>query len=179
MTDERPPLLVPVRLPVDWLPPPPTPSSRPFVTLAAVCDRALTDKSDDVSLIRLVDRIEVAYRQPSTAVDTTGRLALTREQYLIRTDHVLVIVVKGVGSTVTHELGIVETQTDGERQVMDRFQFDLPPATGADEYVTSATFLLNLVLRNRKEDGLIWLEIFLDDDYATRIPLEVVRSREG
>lgn len=136
----------------------------PHLQFAVLCERVLQESDGTLSLIRIVDRINVAVQAigPSGATSSLPPLA----PFVPLT---LAISFKSGDATTTRQLGVRIQTPSG---------FRLP------DYSASVAFEggdrgVNVILPMQfpaQDDGLYWFEIELDGNPVTRVPLRVVKQ---
>jgi hypothetical protein len=132
-------------------------SDGPFVALATFCERALQEKDGVLSLIRIVDRIEVTRKgKEASAEMSPGGFNLT-----------LCIGLKSGGARGRHRLEL--RMEDPSGQISDLVAIDV--LFEKDDHGTQAVFQIPTPL---SQDGLYWVHVVLGKQQLTRIPLRVV-----
>ena len=129
----------------------------PFVQVAGFCDHVIEDKTDTLSLIRLIDR--VFHRAPST---TPGVM----EPF--HWNGTLVISLKAGSAQGSHRLRVVPV--DSSQQTL--------PSLEVPILFESPDRGISVVLRvaiDIQYEGIYWFDVYLgDSQLLTRIPLRVV-----
>lgn len=133
----------------------------PYLSAALLCDTVLEDKSGTLSLIRIVDRLNVSpppgapERMPPTPFNThlvvSFKSGMARGQYTLR-----ITITSPSGAEATH--------------------LTLPVLFEGEDRGVNAVVRLEMVL---EEYGLFWFGVYLNDVPFTRIPLRVVYHRIG
>ncbi len=131
--------------------------SGPYVQIACVCQVALLDNTGSLSVIKVTDRIQV--------IGTTPEMQPQPLQH-----YQLAIILKAGDRRETHTIRIIPVLPSGTR---------LPPAEisalfEGDERGVSIVTPLGLVVT---EQGLYWLEVYLEEQLLTRIPLRILYAR--
>ncbi len=134
--------------------------SGPYLILAAFCEQVIEDKAGVLSLIRVVDRLNISATGPD-APDNMPRATLT---------WTLVISLKSGQARGTH---------------MIRIQPELPSGIRLDPLILSGHFeggnrgqnLLTRMQMVLEMPGIYWFRIYFDDLFMTQIPVEVIYSR--
>lgn len=132
----------------------------PFLALAVFCEQVIEDKSGVLSLIRIVDRLLVS-TYGSTAPDQMPATPLS---------WTLVLSFKSGEARGSHPIKI---------------EPELPAGLRLQPLILSAHFEggnrgQNIIYRlNMKLEmpGVYWFRIYVDDQFVTQIPMEVIYSR--
>ena len=132
----------------------------PYLTVAAFCEQVIEDKSGVLSLIRVVDRLTVA-AQGATAPEEMPPAVL---------NWALVLCMKSGDARGSHAVKI---------------EPELPSGIKIPSITLSAHFEggnrgVNLITRlNLKLEmpGIYWFKVYVDDQFLTQIPVEVIYSR--
>lgn len=132
----------------------------PYLKMAVLCERALQERDGAISVIRVVDRVtQVASgtNAPEEMPPLTGRFTA-------------VIMLVAGSSRGSSELRIdVELPMGITRRVAAASVF-----LEGEERATN--LLLNLAMTFRSP-GLYWFNLYLDNQFLTRIPLRVMYQR--
>ena len=134
--------------------------SGPYLTLAAFCELVIEDKSGVLSLIRVVDRMNITSQGP-TAPDQMPTAALT--WFLV--------------------LSFKSGEARGTIPV--KIEPELPSGMKLSPISLSAHFEggnrgVNIISRlNMKLEmpGIYWFWVYVNDIFVTKIPVEVIYSR--
>lgn len=132
----------------------------PYLTNATFCEQVIEDKSGVLSLIRLVDRIEV----------TRGGPEVPDEMPPYALDWFLVITLKSGDARGTHSVKIEPTLPSGEK---------LSPVT-LSAHLEGGNRGMNLISRINMElrmPGVYWFKVYIGDEFVTQVPIEVIYSR--
>jgi hypothetical protein len=133
--------------------------SGPYVQLATFCDRVLQEQDGVLSIIRMVDRINVS----AQGTDAPAELPDSR----VKTT--LVVILKSDDARGRHELKI---------------RVNLPSGQTAEEQKLDVIFDgdergVNLILEMEFAviEGLYWFDVLLNEQLLTRVPLRVSYQR--
>ncbi len=134
----------------------------PFINAAFFCERVIEDKEGVLSAIRIVDRVlNVATGLDTPAAMPPMPVALT-----------LLITLKSGAAKGRNDVRITVERPSGIRS-------DLASALsvvleGDDR---GANLVMNLGL-TMTEEGLYWFDVFVDEVFATRVPLRILYQRQ-
>ena len=134
----------------------------PYISVAALCDAVLDEKSGRLSCIRFLDRVDVELsgaeealaELPAIAVQIWGLISMKSGSF------------KG-----KKMVSIVLIKPSGE---------DAAPVRNFPAVFQGGEHGINLILQfaiDTKEGGLYWFDILLDGERATRIPLKITVQR--
>lgn len=130
---------------------------RPYLIAALICEKVLQEKDGSLSIIRIADKLmyEMMEGAPEGARPTFQLEGL--------------VSIKSGPATRTFNLRVVFNSPSG-----NKFE---PPSSkivleGGDH---GQNLILKMVI-GLKEDGLYWLDVMVDSDVLTRIPLLVERK---
>jgi len=132
----------------------------PYIQVAAFCDTVIEDKSNAISLIRIVDSITHTEARPDAPED------MPSFTYVLK----LVIMVKSGAARGRHELIVVPELPSGETKTpfITSVYFE-----GEDRGVhVIANIPFTFVL-----EGLHWFHVSLGDTLLTKIPFKVLYNR--
>jgi len=138
----------------------PDDSIGPLITVAAFCERILDEKDSVPSLIRLVDRI-ILHLPPSPLKTDTGEPV----EPSIEISFYIRLTTFRVGGT--YELLLVMKNPSGKETEVVRHPITLEQNKSGLNFKAALTLGI-------KEAGLYWMRIFLDNQFFTQIPLEVL-----
>jgi hypothetical protein len=133
-----------------------TAESKPYLQAALLCEHALREKDDVLSVIRIVDRWtfktskrDAGGQPPPFAVQCTG-----------------VVILKSGGFKGKKTISMHLNSPSGERNLLVGV-----PATfeGQDHGVS---VVISLTMRV-PEEGLYWIDVLLDDEQVTRMPMRI------
>jgi hypothetical protein len=134
-------------------------SGGPYLQVAVICERALEEKDGAISIIRIIDRVtvtpvghDVPEKMPETPVSFVLVASFKSGEFRGKKD--LKIVLKEAGSR----------DTEGKTLIL------LPLTFEGDE--KGANVILNSVMQTKTE-GVHWFEIFLDNNFYSKVPLKV------
>lgn len=139
----------------------PDPSQGPWVSFAVLCEKIIEDKTGRLSLINIVDQVNFT---PPQGEDISGQIPAVTIR-LIAAVGFKAGILKGPADI---KLGLVKPngETGPTLTVSVLFQ--------GDERGTNLTTEMNLILG---EEGLYWLEVYVANQFMTRIPLRLAYQR--
>lgn len=137
------------------------PIAGPYLQTAVFCEQVLEEKTGTISLIRIIDRIQV-----TTPPGSFGQIVLPP------VTPIAVIALKSGSARGSHQLTIRQEAPNGMKQaaVVLTVLFE-----GEDRGV-------NVILPvpvGTDVEGLHWFEVLLDDQLLTKMPLRIVHQRIG
>lgn len=132
----------------------------PYLTLATFCEQVIEDKSGVLSLIRIVNRMNISAQGPTAPEEMPPA---TLNWFLV--------------------LGLKSGEARGSQGV--RVEPELPsgvklPAITLSAHFTGGSQGVNLISRlNVKLEmpGIYWFRIYVNDVFLTQVPIEVIYSR--
>lgn len=132
----------------------------PFVQVACICETAINDKTNTISLIRVIDTITQRTRGNNPSQDMPP----------ITFQGKLVIMLKSGRAQGRHELNVIPELPSGETQnpITLSVHFD-----GEEK---GANLISNLNYTFTQE-GLHWFRVYVDGEVLTAIPLRVKYER--
>ena len=132
----------------------------PYIATAVFCETLLTEASGVLTLVRIVDRMT------STAVGPNA----PEEMPPTRLNWTLVIALKSGDARGSHPVKITPQLPSGEtlRPVILSAHFE-----GGNKGVN----LLSQLDMQLPMPGIYWFHIHVDDQFMTKVPLEVIYSR--
>ncbi|MEP6911989.1 MAG: hypothetical protein ABI923_04495 [bacterium] len=139
----------------------PDSSSGPYVTVAALCEKTIEDKLGRLSLINIVDQINISPPQGTPAPEQMPQVSIQL---------VVVVSLKAGILTGQQNLKLTVVRPEGERGP----SVTTPVLFQGDERGTN--LITNLGLQFEKE-GLYWIDIEVADQLVSRIPLRVLYQR--
>lgn len=134
--------------------------SGPYITVATFCEQVIEDKAGVLSLIRIVDRMEITAQGPAAPEEMPPQII----------NWFLVLILKSGMARGSHEIKIVT---------------ELPSGITIDPVILSAhleggnrgkNFVSRLGMKI-EEPGIYWFKIYVGDQFYTQVPLEVIYSR--
>jgi len=137
------------------------PASGPYVSLAVLCEKTIEDKMGRLSLINIIDQINIAAPQGAPAPEQMPQVAV---------QIVAVVSLKAGILKGTQNVKLSLVRPDGQIGP----SMTTPALFQGDERGTN--IITNLGLQF-EQDGLYWLDVFVQDSLVTRIPLRVVYQR--
>ncbi|MDO8673827.1 MAG: hypothetical protein Q7O66_20650 [Dehalococcoidia bacterium] len=132
----------------------------PYVQVAALCERVLTEADGVTSLIRIVDRITHAAHGPGAP----------QEMPEFRLSLFLVVVLKSGSAKGRHEITITPELPSGEPLTSISSSIMLEGEGKGAQVVTQLNMPFGL-------EGLYWFNVKFDSRVISRLPLEVRYSR--
>jgi len=132
----------------------------PFLTVATFCEQVIEDKSGVLSLIRIVDRMNISTQGPTSPENMPPAML---NWFLV--------------------LNFKSGEARGSLPV--KIEPELPSGIRLEPMMLSAHFEggnrgANIVSRiNMKLEmpGIYWFRIYLNDEFLTQVPVEVIYSR--
>lgn len=132
-------------------------SNGPWVSFAVLCEKTIEDKDGRLSLINIVDQVNFAPAQGQEIPSKMPAIPIK----LIAAVGFKAGVLKGPASI---KLGLVKPNGESGPTLTVSALFQ------GDERGTNLVTEMNLVL---DEEGLYWIEVFVADQFMTRIPLRL------
>ena len=132
----------------------------PYLITAAFCEQVIEDKSGVLSLIRIVDRMNITAQGPTAPEDMPP-------------------------ATLNWFLALIMKSGDARGSHPIKIEPELPSGMRLNPIELSAHFEggnrgVNLIARlNMKLEmpGIYWFRIYVGDQFLTQIPVEVIYSR--
>lgn len=133
----------------------------PYLNVATFCEQVIEEKSGVLSLIRMVDRINVTASGPTVPESMPPQ---TLKWFLV-------ISMRTGAARGTHTIKIEPELPSGIRQspLLLSVHFE-----GGENQGQNVVTKINMPLQ---EPGLYWFRIYLDDQFLTQVPVEVVFSK--
>ena len=132
----------------------------PYLTVATFCEQVIEDKSGVLSLIRIVDRMNVSTQGPTAPDDMPPALL----------NWFLVLTMKSGETRGSHDIKIEPELPSGIRLPAVILSAHFEGGNRGQNLVTK----LNLKL---EMPGIYWFRIYVDNQFLTQIPVEVIYSR--
>lgn len=132
----------------------------PFLTLATFCEQVIEDKSGVLSLIRVVDRMNITVQGP-TAPEEMPPATL---------NWVLVLSMKSGEARGSHPIKIEPELPSGTRLSPISLSAHFEGGNRGQNIITRLNMRLDM-------PGIYWFRIYVDDQFLTQIPIEVIYSR--
>ena len=132
----------------------------PYLTVATFCEQVIEDKSGVLSLIRVVDRMNITTQGP-TAPEQMPTTTL---------NWFLVLILKSGEARGSYPVKIEPELPTGVR---------LTPMT-LSAHFEGGSRGVNIISRldmKLEMPGVYWFRIYLGDDFLTQVPVEVIYSR--
>lgn len=132
----------------------------PYLNVAAFCEQVIEDKSGVLSLIRIVDRINIT-AQGSTAVEEMPATPLNWS---------LVLTLKSGEARGSHTIKIEPEIPSGIRLPPMSLSVHFEGGNRGQNIISRLNMLLQM-------PGIYWFRIYVDDQFLTQVPVEVIYSR--
>jgi hypothetical protein len=132
----------------------------PYLSVAAFCEQVIEDKSGVLSLIRIVDRMNVTAQGPSAPPEMPPS----------NLNWTLVLTLKSGEARGSHEVKIVPELPSGETIPPSIFSVHLEGGNRGANLISRINMLLTM-------PGVYWFKIYIDDEFITQLPIEVIYSR--
>lgn len=132
----------------------------PYLTIATFCEQVIEDRSGVLSLIRVVDRKVVTVQ----GVDAPEQMPAAD------LDWTLVLNLKSGEVQGSHPLKIVPQLPSGETLSPVLLSVHFEGANRGQNVVTRVNMKLEM-------PGIYWFKIYIDDEFLTQVPVEVIYSR--
>lgn len=132
----------------------------PYLNVAAFCEQIIEDKSGVLSLIRIVDRMQI----------TVQGAAAPSEMPPTMLNWILVLVFKSGDARGSHDVKIEPELPSGIRLQPIVLPAHFEGGNRGANIVTRVNMPLQM-------PGVYWFRILLDDQFVTQIPVEVIYSR--
>ncbi len=139
----------------------PDPSQGPWVSFAVLCEKTIEDKLGRLTLINIVDQINFTPPQGQDAAD---------QPLVVPIRLVAAIGFKGGILKGSSEIKLQFIKPDGERGA----SMGVSVLFQGDERGTNLVTDLSLTLN---EEGLYWIEVYVQEQFMTRIPLRLAFQR--
>ncbi len=139
----------------------PDPSQGPWISFAVLCEKTIEDKLGRLTLINIVDQVNFS---PQQGQDTP--------------DQPLAIPIQLVAA-IGFKGGILKGPAEVKLQIVKPDGDSGPSITASvlfqgDERGTNIITNMNMVL---SDEGLYWIEVFVQNQFMTRIPLRLAIQR--
>ena len=132
----------------------------PYLNVAAFCEQVIEDKSGVLSLIRIVDRMNIIAQGP-TAPEQMPPANL---------NWFLVLIMKSGEARGSHPIRIELETPSGIRSQSISFSAHFEGGNRGTQTISQ----LNMRLET---PGIYWFRIHIDDQFMTQVPVEVIYSR--
>lgn len=133
----------------------------PWISFAVLCEKTIEDKSGRLSLINIVDQVNVSAQSAQGVPEQMPQVTIK----LIAAVGFKAGVLKGANDI---KLALVRPNGEAGPSITVSALFQ------GDERGTNFLTEMNL---NLAEEGLYWLDVFLQDQLMTRIPLRLAYQR--
>lgn len=132
----------------------------PYLNLATFCEQVIEDKSGVLSLIRIVDRMYVSAYGPS-APDEMPPANL---------NWFLVISLKSGEARGSQTIKIIPELPSGLNKEPVTLSAHFEGGTRGQNIISRVNMKLEM-------PGIYWFKIYLEDQFLTKVPVEVIYSR--
>ncbi|MBI4294897.1 MAG: hypothetical protein HY669_01870 [Chloroflexi bacterium] len=132
----------------------------PYLSVAAFCEQVIEDKSGVLSLIRIVDRLNIISQGP-TVPETMPSATINWS---------LVLILKSGKARGSHPVKIETELPSGMK---------LPPVIliAHFEGENRGVNIISKLAMKLEMPGVYWFKVYVDDEFLTQIPVEVIYSR--
>ena len=134
-------------------------NAKPWVQVAAVCEKVLTEKDNVLSAIRLVDTLFTTSDPPTNLPDNVKAGAAIS----------ILVSLKSGDVTGQHEVQVRVLKPTGEAKDLGKW----PVILNGGEH--GANLIINLMFETT-DYGLWWFEVVWEGEILTRIPLKLARQ---
>lgn len=138
-----------------------TETGGPYIQLATLCEKVLQEKDGVMSVIRVIDTLNIQAGAGAPEEMPAGQVVLT-----------MVITLKAGMLTGKYEVKVVPTSPSGK--VMQGSASTIPVYFEGND--RGMNLILNIGL-HIKEEGVFWFDVSVVNQLLTRIPLRVVYQR--
>ena len=132
----------------------------PYLILAAFCEQVIEDKSGVLSLIRVVDRMSIT----AQGADAPEQMPPANLNWA------LVLSLKSGEARGTHPIQIVPQLPSGETLDPVTLSMHLEGGNRGQNLVSRINMRLEM-------PGVYWFKVYVDDEFLTQVPVEVIYSR--
>lgn len=132
----------------------------PYLQVAAFCEQVIEDKAGVLSLIRVVDRMIVTAHGPNAP----EQMPPTTLNWM------LVLSFKSGEARGSHPVRIVPELPSGGTLAPVTLSIHLEGANRGAQIISRFNLPLEM-------PGVYWFKVFVDEELATQIPVEVIYSR--
>ena len=132
----------------------------PYLSVAAFCEQVIEDKSGVLSMIRIVDRMNVTAQGPSAPPEMPPS----------NLNWTLVLTLKSGDARGSHEVKIVPQLPSGETMPPSVLSVHLEGGSRGANVISRFDMSLTM-------PGVYWFKIYVDDEFLTQLPIEVIYSR--
>ena len=137
------------------------PASGPWVSFAVLCEKTIEDKGGRLTLINIVDQVNVSATQDQPAVEQMPPVQIN----LVAAVGFKAGILKGQANV---KLALVRPNGESGPDITLSALFQ------GEERGTNIITNMNMQIN---EEGLYWLEVFVQDQLMTRIPLRLAYQR--
>lgn len=132
----------------------------PFLALAVFCEQVIEDKSGVLSLIRIVDRMYVYASGPAAPEEMPPSIL----------NWFMVLSFKAGEARGSHPIKI-------ERELPSGLKTEPIVLSAHFEGGNRGTNIISKLNMKLEMPGIYWFRIYVDDQFTTQIPVEVIYSR--
>ena len=132
----------------------------PYLNVAAFCEQVIEDKAGVLSLIRVVDRMNVMAQGPDAPEEMPEAML----------NWVLVLSLRSGDARGSHPIKIVPELPSGETIA----PMILSAHFEGGNRGTNVVARVNIPL---KMTGIYWFKVYVDDIFLTQVPVEIIYSR--
>jgi hypothetical protein len=136
--------------------------SGPYLIAALLCERVLQEKDETVSIIRMVDRITLTV-PASTSPATLPPLPLALTLFLAFKS----------GSARGRNTIKLRIESPSGLRLPEQL---LPVLFEGEDRGVNLNLALSMII---DQEGVYWFEIFLEEEFLTRVPLRILYQRIG
>jgi hypothetical protein len=138
--------------------------AKPSVLLAAIFERAIRDSDNMLTMVRMIDVVNVASNAPADVMSK----AIAEQGAPVQGQMVLVF--KGGELDATHEVAVAAHSPNGEVR-------EFPPISSVfgstvPGGVPGSNVIVNIQM-SVKSEGIYWFEVKLDGETVTSVPLQI------
>jgi len=137
-------------------------NTKPYVAVACVCEKAIIEPDNVVSLIRIVDTVHVQVPAYPLPPGVGGVVGLT-----------VFVSIRSGDVTGQHEVALVLRKPTGMSEPTQKW----PVVLTGGEQGANLKIDFNLVLKGEASDfGLYWFDVLWGEEVLTSIPLKLIRA---
>jgi hypothetical protein len=134
----------------------------PYLNGAFLCEKVLQEKDETISIVRIVDRITI------TAAASSAPISLPPTNLSLSA----FISLKSGNARGSHTIKLILEEPSGIRKSEQL----LPALFEGEDRGVNLIVNLNVLIT---QEGVYWFNIFLEEEFLTRIPLRVLYQRIG
>lgn len=129
----------------------------PYLALAAICEKVLSEADGVLSLIRVIDRVVVG----ASGADVPDELPPTPLAFTV------VVALKSGSARGRHKLTLRPESPSGQQMS----SLEVPIHFEGEDRGANVIINFNLTA---EEEGLYWIDVLFEDKTLTRMPLRVI-----